>query len=160
MPTLEHNAFVDLFRENPSLAAHLLTLLFHVDVPPHASAAVGEALRACLGPLDRERAAVYFQIVYNALREPARRALEALIMERQTEGKATFPPFAQQLIERGKLEGKLEGKREALLRFLTRAGIALSDSDRVRIDACTDPATLDRWLDNMLGAKTAAEVLT
>ena len=30
-------------------------------------------------------------------------------MERQTEGKATpFPPFAQKLIERGKLEGLRE----------------------------------------------------
>ena len=40
MPTLEHDALVEMFRENPELAAHLLALLFHIEVPPHASAAV------------------------------------------------------------------------------------------------------------------------
>ncbi len=80
-------------------------------------------------------------------------------MERQTEAKATFPPFAQQLIDRGKLEGKLDGLREgkldglregkldglrdALLRLLARAGITLTDDDRARIQACTDTETLD-----------------
>ena len=85
-------------------------------------------------------------------------------MERQTQAKATFPPFAQQLIDRGKLEGKLEGEikgtRGALLRLVARAGITLSEEERARVDACTDLATLDRWVDNVLGAKTAADVLT
>ena len=93
-------------------------------------------------------------------------------MERQTQAKATFSPFAQQLIDRGKLEGlregelkgklegKLEGTRGVLLRLVARAGIALSEEDRARVDACTDLATLDRWVDNVLGAKTAADVLS
>ena len=117
-------------------------------------------------------------------------------MERQTEGKATFPPFAQQLIDRGKLEGfrdgelkgrrdgklegfragelkgfhdgklkgfrdgELKGRREALLRLVARVGITLTDDDRARIQACDDVTTLDRWVDNVLGAKTAADVLT
>jgi hypothetical protein len=304
MPSLEHHGFVDMFREDPSLAPHFLSTLFHLTIPPHVSVAVVEAaldqllpvefradlvlelrdasgatvlaivlevqrekdadkkyswlvyvaavrarmrcptivlvvapdaavaawatepidiglgcgslsprvlgpaivpevtdmalaeqetalailsavahgngpkglevVQAVLGALerfDREHAAVYFQIVYNALREPMRRALEALIMERQAEAKATFPPFAQQLIDRGKVEGlregeargeargKLEGTRDVLLRLVARAGIALSDDDRARVDACTDLAILDRWVDNVLGAKTAADVL-
>ena len=97
-------------------------------------------------------------------------------MERQTEGKATFPPFAQQLIERGLREGKLDGLREgkldglregkldglrdALLRLLARAGITLTEDDRARIQACTDAAKLDRWVENVLGAKTAADVFS
>ncbi|WP_437994709.1 hypothetical protein [Sorangium sp. So ce145] len=309
MPTLEHNGFVDMFRENPSLAPHFLEILFHLDLPPYATVAVVEAsldqllpvefcadlvlelrdgagalvlsivlevqrdidrrkgyswpvyvavVRArkecsavvlvvapdaevaawaaqkidlglglgtlqplvlgpasvpevtdqaeaeketelailsavahgngpnglavvqsalgALGRLDHEHAAVYFQIVYNALRDPMRRALEALIMERQTEGKATFPPFAQQLIERGriegiregklegiregKLEGILEAKRDALLRLVARAGIALTADHRERIQSCKDPAILDRWVDNALEAKDASEVLS
>jgi hypothetical protein len=304
MPSLEHNGFVDMFRENPSLAPHFLAILFHLEVPPYASVAVVEsaldqlipvefradlvlelrdasgatvlaivlevqrekdpdkkyswlvyvaAVRArkrcptivlvvapdaevaawaaepidvglgrgslsplvlgpaivpevtdaalaeqetelailsavahgngpngldvvqavlrALGRFDQDHAAVYFQIVYTALREPMRRALEALIMERQTQEKATFPPFAQQLIDRGKLEGlregelkgklegKLEGTRGALLRLVARAGIALGEDDRARVNACTDLAILDRWVDNVLGAKTAADVL-
>jgi hypothetical protein len=309
MPTLEHNAIVEMFRENPELAPHLLAILFHVDVPPHVSASVVEsaldqlipvefradlvielrdasgvlvlaivlevqreedpdksyswpvyvtvvrAKKRCpaivlvvapdaavakwaaqpidlglglgslrplvvgpdrvpevtdpaeaaretelavlsavahgngenglavvqaalvaLGRLDREHAAVYFQIIWNALREPMRRALEALVMERQTEGKATFPPFAQQIFERGiregelkglqegKLdglrEGKLDGLRDALLRLLARAGITLTEDDHTRIQGCTDAATLDRWVENVLGAKTAADVFS
>ena len=70
----------------------------------------------------------------------------------------------QQLIDRGKLdglrEGKLDGLRDALLRLLMRAGITLTDDDRARIQACTDTATLDRWVENVLGAKTAADVLS
>jgi hypothetical protein len=134
---------------------------------PEGLAAVQTALVA-LGRLDREHAAVYFQIIWDALREPMQRALEALVMERQTEGKTSFPPFAQQIFERGKLdgirEGKLdgirEGKREALLRLLARAGIALDAEDRARIENCTDAATLDRWVDNIIGAKTARDVLS
>ncbi len=60
----------------------------------------------------------------------------------------------------GKLEGKLEARYETLLRLLGRAGIALTGDEQARIDACKDAATLDRWIDNVLGAKTAAEVLT
>jgi hypothetical protein len=123
-----------------------------------------------LGRFDREHAAVYFQIVYNALREPMRRALEARIMERQTEAEAIFPPFIQKLIDQGQLkgmregesrgihEGELRGKRDALLRLLTRASIALTEEDRERVQSCSDLATLDRWVDQVLGAKTAADV--
>jgi predicted transposase/invertase (TIGR01784 family) len=61
---------------------------------------------------------------------------------------------------RGKLEGKLDGLREALLRLIGRVGIPLSEDERARILACTDAATLDRWFDNVLGAKTASDVLS
>ena len=60
--------------------------------------------------------------------------------------------------QEGLTEGKVEGKRETLLRLLSRAGIALTDDDRARIQACTDPATLDLWVENVLGAKTASDV--
>jgi flagellar biosynthesis/type III secretory pathway protein FliH len=158
--------------------------------------AVVEAAVHALERLDPDHAAVYFQIIYDALREPMRRALEALIMERQTQGKATFPPFAQKIFERGisegfrdgelkgfqdgelkgfqdgelkgfrdgelkgKHEGELKGKRDVLLRLLARAGIALSGEERNRILACEDGATLDRWAENVLGAKTVADVLS
>jgi hypothetical protein len=292
MPTLEHNGLIEMFRENPALAPHFLAIVFHVDLPAHASVRVADsaldqlipvefradlvlellsdagavvlaiilesqrdkdprkkfawpvywtvvrAERECpalvlviapdadvaawaaekidlglalgsiqplvlgpatlpvvtdltvaandvelailsamahgngpeglvvvqtaltaLGRLDHEHAAVYFQILWNMLREPMRRALETLVMERQTEGKATFPPFAQQIFERGIQEGELKGLRDALVRLLARAGIALTEDDRARVAACADTATLDRWIENVLGAKTAADVL-
>ncbi len=92
------------------------------------------------------------------------RALEALVMQRQTEGQTNFPPFAQQIFERGvrdgEVKGELKGKRDALLRLLARAGIALSEEENTRIRECSDAATLDRWVDNVLGAKTAGDVLS
>jgi predicted transposase/invertase (TIGR01784 family) len=60
----------------------------------------------------------------------------------------------------GKLEGEINARRETLLRLLVRAGIALTEDDRARIQVCGDPATLDRWIDNVFAAKSAVEVLS
>ncbi|WP_437764451.1 hypothetical protein WMF27_35295 [Sorangium sp. So ce281] len=312
MPTLEHNALVEMFREHPELAPHWLATLFHLEVPPHTSVGVVEssldqlipvefradlvielrdangvlvlaivievqrdtdpdkkfswptyvtivrAKKRCgtvvlviapdagvaawaaenidlglglghveplvlgpavvpeitdpaeaekdaelavlsavahgngpngltvvksalvaLGRLDQEHAMVYFQVIWSGLREPMRRALEALVMERQIEGETRFP-FVQELMDRVKLaglregelkglregelkglrEGELKGKRDTLLRLLARAGIALTANEGARIHACADIAILDRWIDNVLGAKTATDVLS
>jgi hypothetical protein len=141
-----------------------------------------------LAEADREHAAAYFQMIYSVLREPMRRVLEALIMQRQTENEATRPPFIQQFVDEGlregkldglregkldglregkldglregKREGELKGKRDALLRLIARAGVPLDEGDRARILACTDGATLDRWLDNVLGAKSGADIFS
>lgn len=98
---------------------------------------------------------MYFQVVWSVLREPTQRALEAMAMQGQTQGKAEFPPFVQRLLDRG----ALLNERETLLRLLDRAGIAITEDERARIEACTDPVLLDRWVDNVFGAKTAADVL-
>ncbi len=60
----------------------------------------------------------------------------------------------------GNVEGEIKGRREPLLRLLARAGIVLTDDDRARIQACSDGATLDRWIDSIFGAKSAADVLS
>jgi hypothetical protein len=60
----------------------------------------------------------------------------------------------------GEASGEFKGKRAALLRLLGRAGIAATDEGLARIAACADAALLDRWIENVLGAKTIAEVLT
>jgi len=60
----------------------------------------------------------------------------------------------------GHKSGLVQGKRDTLLRLLSRALLSLSDEDRARIEACDDPTTLDRWCENVLGATTAAEVLS
>lgn len=111
---------------------------------------------------------MYFQLIYDVLREPMRRALEKVIMEWQIQENPTFPPFIQKLIEGGKLEGmregtregKLEAKRDDLLRLMARLGLEPTAEQRARILSCTDVATLDRWFDNAFGGKTAADVLT
>lgn len=122
--------------------------------------AVLEAAHSALRRLDREHAAVYFQIVYDVLREPLRRVLETLIMERQKETNETIPALEQILMRIGEQAGKREGKREVLLRLSARAGIVLSEDDHARVQSCTDDAILDQWVDNVSGAKTAADVLS
>jgi hypothetical protein len=168
----------DLELAEQEVELSILSAMAHGNGPE--GLAVLQAAFAALGRFDREHAMVYFQIIWDVLREPMKLALEALVMERQTEGTASFPPFAQKLIERGerkglrdgKLEGLREGKleglregerkglREALLRLLARAQIPLTEGDRARIQACEDVETLDRWLENVLSAKTASDVLT
>lgn len=80
-------------------------------------------------------------------------------MERQSQGKATFPPFAQQLIDRGKIEGRAEGAARAVLVTLRVRGIAVSEAARKRIMAEQDPARLERWLERAIVAASLAEVL-
>jgi predicted transposase/invertase (TIGR01784 family) len=62
--------------------------------------------------------------------------------------------------DEGRDEGKIEAKRDSILRVLVRGGVVLTDEDHARILGCTDVATLDRWFDNALGAKSAADVFT
>jgi len=66
----------------------------------------------------------------------------------------------QEGLAEGHKSGLVAGKRTTLLRLLARAGLLLTEADHTRIAACDDPTTLDRWCENVLGATTAAEVLT
>src|SRR6185369_12520355 len=43
---------VEMFRENPSLAPHFLSTLFHVDVPAHASVRVADSSLDQLIPVE------------------------------------------------------------------------------------------------------------
>ncbi len=60
----------------------------------------------------------------------------------------------------GRVEGKLEGKRDTLLRLLVRAGIEITENDHERIQMCAETTLLDRWVDNVFGAKSITDVLT
>jgi hypothetical protein len=55
-------------------------------------------------------------------------------------------------------EGFAMGRREVLLRLLSDAGLVLMQEDCERIATCTEPSTLERWIENALAAKTVAEV--
>ncbi len=133
---------------------------------PNGIAVLAAALVA-LGRLDREHAAAYFQMIYNMLREPVQRALEALVMERQSKNEATFPPFMQRFIDegelRGELKGKLEGRTEeaarAVMTVLRARGIAVPEIARERILAEKDPERLERWLEKAAVALSVAEVI-
>jgi len=128
---------------------------------PNGFGVVKAALLALNG-VDREHAMVYFQIIDNVLREPVRRALEVLFMENQSERPRIYSPTARKLFDMGQREGQREGQRDglrdALLRLIARAGITLTDEERTRIQTCSETETLDRWIDNMLGAKNTDDI--
>jgi hypothetical protein len=116
---------------------------------------VVQAALVALGRLDGEHASVYFQIVWSVLREPTRRALEALVMERQAVDKAKWLPFMEHFFELW--QSATEAR--ALLTVLRGRGIAVPDEARERILAERDPAVLERWLERAGTAATVAELL-
>jgi hypothetical protein len=60
----------------------------------------------------------------------------------------------------GKAEGEAKGKADALLLFLRRRGLAITEEQQRKIVTCTDLATLDRWLDRAFSVLSVSELLT
>ncbi|MFS8071678.1 MAG: hypothetical protein ACMG6S_35360 [Byssovorax sp.] len=54
MPSFEHGTLVEMFRDDPELAARLLDRAFHIPVPPHRSTKVAEADLGKLVPIEFE----------------------------------------------------------------------------------------------------------
>jgi len=136
--------------QEPDLA--VLSALAHGNGPDGLDTLL--AAMAALCRLPTNRAAIYFHIVYNALRDPIKKAFEVLVMQQETLDNLVWPPFIQKLID----EGELKGRREVLFRLLGKLGLKPSADDHTRIQACEDPALLDRWIDSIIGAKTIDDV--
>ncbi len=121
------------------------------------------ALGAAAG-LDQPRALLYTDLVYAALNEAARRALEVLMSTGRYEYQSEF---ARKYFGEGKAEGKAEGlaegkaeaKAEVLLKILAGRGVAVTDEQRSRVLVCRDLAQLDRWIDRAFQATSADAAL-
>jgi hypothetical protein len=61
--------------------------------------------------------------------------------------------------QEGRDEGQLAGVRRSIRRVLATRKLTLDAADEARIDACSDLATLERWLEQALAARNAAEAL-
>lgn len=68
-------------------------------------------------------------------------------------------PQQQQLMEKGIMEGRLTEARALLRRVLARRQLTLSPDDGARIEACTDLATLERWVDRAVTAVSVSDAL-
>jgi hypothetical protein len=55
-------------------------------------------------------------------------------------------------------EGEAKGIRESVLAVLAARGLALSEADRAKVAACSDSATLGRWLTRAARATATADV--
>ena len=65
-------------------------------------------------------------------------------------------PQTQQRLQ---LEGELTATRACLRRVLARQLLTPSKDEDERIEACTDLATLDRWLDRAVTAVTVSDAV-
>lgn len=101
-------------------------------------------------PIDAlyDRDAAHEVTLRNLLQRRGYASLDALKEASKLEGKAD-----------GKLEGKLEEARGALKRLLARRGLAVSEGEGARIEACSDLATLHRWHDEAAVASSAEEAM-
>ncbi len=61
--------------------------------------------------------------------------------------------------EVGLQEGLLIGRREVLMHLLARGGLQPTEAERQRISGCAEPAVLDRWIDQAIGASSVAAAL-
>lgn len=60
---------------------------------------------------------------------------------------------------RGRAEGEARGRAEALLTLLEARGLAVTDEQRARILACTDRASLERWIVAAVSAESTDEAI-
>lgn len=100
------------------------------------------------------------QEILEALLEGSPKTQQRLIDEGLEKGlEKGLQKGLEQGLERGRLEGQLTEARKALRRVLAGRQLTPSQNDHARIDGCPDLATLERWLDQAVTARTAAEAL-
>jgi hypothetical protein len=66
--------------------------------------------------------------------------------------------FVERIHDEGIAEGEARGEAKVVLRLLDVRGVALTQEQRDQVTACTDAVQLDRWLDRVITASTAAEL--
>jgi hypothetical protein len=69
------------------------------------------------------------------------------------------PPAIAEALEAERDQGQLAQARASLVRVLVRRGLAPTAEERAQIDACVDLATLERWLDRAIDARSARDAL-
>ncbi|HEY8375232.1 MAG TPA: hypothetical protein VIK91_02035, partial [Nannocystis sp.] len=142
----------------------------HADEPvgPSIALAAAEAARE----LDDDRTRFYIDVIFGLLGPRARTLVEQLMStaQRQFYSEIFQEHFDRGFAEgeaqgeakgeaKGKIEGKVEGKVELLLKLLALKGFPVTDAERRRILACTDPDLLDTWAGRVLTATDLRDVL-
>jgi hypothetical protein len=112
----------------------------------HAEVLGRAALLATLR-LSDERQVLYSDLVFAALSEAARAALEDLMAGGTYEFQSEFAKKHQAKGRaEGEAKGEAKGRAEALFAVLQARGLRVSDEVHARVLACTDVAQLDAWV--------------
>ncbi len=144
VPVIDDIAVAEL---DPELA--VLSVLAH-GKKPHAERIGRAALMATLS-LSDERQVVYSDLVFAALSQAARAALEDLMAGGTYE-------FQSDFAKKHQATGRAEGRAESILDVLEARGLAVSDDARARILACTDAAQLAAWVRKAVTAASVEEL--
>jgi hypothetical protein len=143
-------------RREPQLA--VLSVMAHGRGKVTTAAAIGFAAVKSVSGLPEEQRLLYSMLIEANLSEAARKAIE---MQPGLEN--YFSEAQRRNYERGRaegqVEGKAQGKAEAVLKILMQRGLMPSADQRRRILACTDLATLERWLERSLSASSVDELI-
>ncbi|GAB3459430.1 hypothetical protein GCM10027570_43530 [Streptomonospora sediminis] len=144
-------------REMPEIT--ILSAVTHGDDNEKTLLASIDALKS----LPEEESALYYDFLRSMLSEGTWKKLEDM-MEKTTD--RYHSEFARKYASQGKVEGlaegreegKAEAKAESVLRVLKARGITISEDNRTRITTCTDPETLNTWLDRAVDIHTADQL--
>ena len=154
--------------EHPELA--LLSAVAHAHEP--VAADIVEALPLAFARLDQGTMDGYLAMLKKALPRATWDHLEVLVMQQRVSfANVPISPAIDRVRDQARTEGRTEGRAEgltqgeavgearAILTLLDARGIAVSEAVRARILACTDLATLDRWVRRAATARTASAVV-
>jgi hypothetical protein len=140
-------------RQSPQLA--LLSALVHAhDAGSLDVALAGMAAADALRRIDAERAAFYHEVICQKL---GARLLAELERAMQVKGFEFKSAFARKHRAEGRVEGRVEGRGDVLLKQLELRFGPPSPEVVARVRQA-DTATLDRWVEQILTAASAAEL--
>ncbi len=139
----------------PQLA--VLSVVAHGGGDVETAVSIARAAATAVLPLPEEQRLLCSILIERALSEAARKALA---MEPHIE--KLFSEEHCRSYDRGKADGEasgeIKGEAKALILILKRRGLAITDEQQRRVVACTDLATLERWLDRALSAASVEEL--
>jgi hypothetical protein len=147
----------------PELA--VLSALAHREGEAGADAAFA-ALAAAAG-LDDRRRGMYADLVWGALNEATRQAIEARMAQSEYQYQSEFARtyFAQgeaagEVKGRaaGEAAGEARGEAKAILAVLEARGLRVTAAQRERVLACSDLEQLEGWVRRAVTVKTTAEL--
>ena len=148
----------------PQLA--VLSVVAHGGGEVEAAVSIARAAVGAVMQLPEEQRLLYSALIEKALSEAARKALdmEPQIVKFFSDAQRRSYDLGKAEGEnegeaKGKAEGEAKGKAEALLMFLRRRGLVLTEQQRQQIVTCIDLAALDRWLDRAFSVTSVNELL-
>ncbi|MGI5418773.1 hypothetical protein [Actinomadura luteofluorescens] len=140
-------------RRLPELA--VLSAPAHADGPQ--SQAVLQGLSAAIGSLSGDTGKLYYDYVLSRFSDAARKLMEETVKLDNYEWQSEFAITHR---AEGRAEGRTEGEVKALLLMLKARGLEVPEDVRARVEGCTDPEQVERWIQRAVSAASAEDLFT